>query len=343
MKRNLLCTALLVLLLTVFFAACACAADIRPIEINLDEVDLNNGEFSLNVKDEEMIYDDNFFTAELFLEDRYDAEQIRALVPGDTVEMNGVTWTVDEVVIHESEYSEEQNVYEILPAEEYYGYLVFSPTKDGTYIAVIDDWVPVTLVGEVRVSLPLPERFTYVRISAGEEEKPAGADVFLDDLELFGEFNPYNTTCILEDGVLVNILHSSYPWGPEEDWPGDDEDDDISGSDVSVSDEIPVWQFFHAGSVDKLETAVITGYMTDCEEGPIPYEMTDEEKEEIRSLAMYGVATVRESDEMVTGGTWLYSFETPDGEYLMSVEMYKGMLVGRDGMYGYKLLPDGDV
>ena len=87
---------------------------------------------------------------------------------------------------------------------------------------------------------------------------------------------------------------------------------------------------------------MITGYTTDCEEGPIPYEMTEEEKEEIRALAMYGVATVRESDEMVTGGTWIYSFETPDGEYIMSVELYKGLLVGSDGMYSYEVRQDGN-
>ena len=360
MKRNLLCTALLVLLLTVLFAACACAADIRPLEINPDEVDLSNGVFCLNVKDEEKIYDESFFTAELFLEDRYDAEQIKALAPGDTAEMNGVIWTVDEVVIHESEYPEEHAVYEIIPVEEYYGYLVFSPAEDGTYIAVIDDWVPVTPVGEVRVSLPLPDRFTYIRISGGEEEDPVGADGFLEDLYMFGGFIAYNTSCVMENGTLVNVIHSSYPWGPEEYWPGEEDDlpgdsDDSSDSDVSSdsgvpaepdassSEEIPVWKFFHAVSADQLETAVISGYTTDCEEGPIPCEMTDEGKEKIRALAMYGVVTGKESDEMVTGGTWLYSFETPDGEYIMSIEMYSGLLVGNDGMYSFMVRHGGDV
>ena len=46
---------------------------------------------------------------------------------------------------------------------------------------------------------------------------------------------------------------------------------------------------------------------------------------------------------MRTGGTWVYSFETPDGEYIMSIEMYKGMLVGRDGMYSFRVSPNGDV
>ena len=348
MKRSLLYTALLVLVFTVFFSACADATDVRPLDINPEEIDLNNGTFCLNVRNEERISEDGFFTAELYLEDRYDAEQVKALAPGDTVEMNGAIWTVDEIIIHQDEYPEEQAVYEIVPVEEYYGYMVFSPTADGTCIAVIDDWVPVTPVGEIRVSMPLPERFTYVRISSGEEKDPVGADVFLEDLDMFGGFNPYNSTCVMEDGALVNVLHSSYPWGPEEYWPGEedalpDDSDDSADSGASASEEIPVWQFCHAGSPDKLETAVITGYKTDCEEGPIPYEMTDEEKGEIRALAMYGVVTGKQSDEMVTGGTWVYSFETTDGEYIMSIEMYKGMQVGRDGMYSCSVSRNGDV
>ena len=64
--------------------------------------------------------------------------------------------------------------------------------------------------------------------------------------------------------------------------------------------------------------------------------------EEIRALAMYGVVTGRVNEMMVTGGTWLYTFETPEGEYLMTVEMYQGLLVGNDGMYSFRILRDGD-
>ncbi len=102
------------------------------------------------------------------------------------------------------------------------------------------------------------------------------------------------------------------------------------------TESIPVWQFFH-GIPDALETAVIKGYTVDCEIGPVEYELSESEAERIRTLAMRGVVTGRENDTMVTGGTWLYSFETPDGAYIMSVELYKGLLVGRDGMYGYEI------
>ena len=348
MKRNLLCTALLALLLTVLFAVCASAADVRPLELNPDEIDLNNGKFSVTFRDEYWDEDDDSFTIELYLEDRYDAEQVKALVPGDTVLMNGATFTVQEIVIHDgNEALGEDPVYEVLPEEEYYGYLVFTPNADGTFCALIDDWVPVTPVGEMKVTLPLSDRFTYVSITSGEENEPEGPDAFMEDIGMFGGFIAWNTSCVIEDGVLVKVTHSSYPWGPEDYWPGEEEEtpdpddsEDSSSSSASSDDasgDVPVWKFCHALSAEQLETAVITGSQLDCEEGPIPYEMTEEEKEELRTLAMYGVVTGRENEEMVTGGTWLYSFETPEGDYIMTIEMYRGLLVGRDGMYRYTI------
>ena len=114
-------------------------------------------------------------------------------------------------------------------------------------------------------------------------------------------------------------------------------------SDASASPgEIPVWQFFHAASAEELETAVITGTITDCESGPIPCEVTEDEAKSIRMLALYGVVTGRESDMMVTGGTRLFTFETPAGEYLMTIEMYMGHLVGNDGMYNYQIRQNGE-
>ena len=41
-------------------------------------------------------------------------------------------------------------------------------------------------------------------------------------------------------------------------------------------------------------------------------------------------------DTSVTGGTWIYSFETPGGKHLLSIEMYRGLIVGSDGMYAYR-------
>ena len=38
----------------------------------------------------------------------------------------------------------------------------------------------------------------------------------------------------------------------------------------------------------------------------------------------------------VTGGTWVYSFDAPDGSHLLSIEMYRGMIVTSYGMYNYQ-------
>ena len=334
---HLLSAAVLVLLLAVCFAACASAADVRPLEIDPAQLDLNNGEFCLTVSDEDRIIDGGFFTAELYLEDRYDGTQVRALAPGDTVLMNGAVFTVEKIVIHEQDDSA-WDVYEVYPKEEYYGYLVFTPNLDGTFCALIDDWVPVTRVGEVKVMLPLPDRFAFIPVVSGEEEDPVGADEFLEDLEMFGGFTAWNTSCVMEDGVPVSITHSSYPFGPEEYWPGEEEP---AGGSPAASEEMPVWQFCH-GNPDLLETAVITTSLLDCEAGPIPGEITGEEEERLRALAMYGVVTGKENDEMVTGGTTLYQFETPEGDYIMTVELYRGLLVGSDGMYNYAVRRDAD-
>ena len=64
--------------------------------------------------------------------------------------------------------------------------------------------------------------------------------------------------------------------------------------------------------------------------------MAPEEVEEIRNTAINGVITGKANDLSVTGNTWVYSFETPEGEHLLSIEMYKGWIVSTDGMYTYK-------
>lgn len=322
MRRTHLLTAVLLAALLVLCAtACACAAEIRPIPVDHDKVDLSNGEFCLKVTNADRIEKGGFFMAALYLEDRYDAEQIRAMAPGDRVWVNDRAWTVQEVVLHTEEGSTEPSTYEIYTEEENYGYIVFEPRGEGSFTAVQDDWVPVTPVGLVRVALPFPDAFEFVRISAGEEQPPENGQAFLDFLAEYGQdvFTAYNTTCTFKDGMLIRVLHSSYPQGPEED----------------AEQPMPVWKFCH-GYRDGLDTAVITSYTLDCEAGPEPAEITAEEAERIRSLAINGVVTEKVSDEMVTGGTWIYSFETPGGKHLLSIEMYKGQIVGSDGMYNYR-------
>ena len=101
------------------------------------------------------------------------------------------------------------------------------------------------------------------------------------------------------------------------------------------SEPIPVWKFFHALSPEGLDTAVITCFLSDCEEGPIPQELSEEDEKFVRDLAINGVVTDLASEISVTGGTWIYTFTSTEGKYLLSVELYKGMLVGPYGMYNY--------
>ena len=110
-----------------------------------------------------------------------------------------------------------------------------------------------------------------------------------------------------------------------------------SGNDApeTGADPVPVWKFCH-GVRDGLDTAVITMYTTDCETGLIPADLSPEEAEWIRGIAVNGVITGKANDTSRTGGTWVYTFETPAGEHLLSIEMFRGMIVAADGMYNYQ-------
>ena len=320
MKRfPMIAAFLLCLLAMLLFTACACAADIRPLPVDETRASLDNGSFRLTVRDLDRIEDGGYFTAALFVTDLYDGAQILALAPGDTVLAGGETCTVQEIVLHKDEESGEVYAREVYSVEDTGSYLVFSPLEDGTFYAVIDDWVPVTPVGEVKVMLPLPDKFTYVSISAGMESEPAGADAFLDDLSR--SFIAYNTDCVVENGMLTQVTHSSYPWGPEE-------------ITAASAEAIPVWKFCH-GVREGLETAIVKGYQTDCEAGPAEVEVSAEEADGLRSLALCGFIKEKENDMSVTGGTWIYTFEDAEGNTLLSIEMYRGLIVAVDGMYSY--------
>ena len=78
---------------------CAEAKTVCPLETAPDSYDLANGSFCAGVENPETI-SEGHFTLTLALEDRYAAEEIAALEPGDTVVVNGKEYTVELVVIH---------------------------------------------------------------------------------------------------------------------------------------------------------------------------------------------------------------------------------------------------
>ena len=65
-------------------------------------------------------------------------------------------------------------------------------------------------------------------------------------------------------------------------------------------------------------------------------EVSPGEAEWIRSIAMNGQIMEKADDTCVTGGTWVYAFYSPGGKYLLAIEMYRGLIVGSDGMHAYR-------
>ncbi len=316
MKRtHIAAIVLTALLLLPVFSCFASAAEIRPIPIDHDSLDLGNGSFRLLVRGAWQAANNGRFTAVLYLEDRYDGEQIRAMMPGDTVWANDQKWTVKEVIVHsEDRVPGTEADYEIYPEEPLDGYLAFQPREDGTYVAVMNDWNPLVLAGNVQVNLPLPDAFVYLR-----DGEASTADRFVANLSSLT--NPYCTCCEFKDGQLIRVGEDSYPQGPAE-------------AETGEFQPMPVWKFFH-GFRDGLDTAVISACDSSCEEGPLPVEISPEEAEKIRRLAMNGTVVKKANEMSVTGGTRIYTFTTPGGVHLLSIEIFEGLAVGSDGMYEY--------
>ena len=227
MKKNrwfglLIC---LVLALAAGLAAAEGAGqEIVPKEITEDEVDLENGTFRLTIEDTDKIISDGYFTAELYLDDRYDPAQIESLKAGDRVQVNGNWYTVYAVERREWEgydHGEKRLIvsYEIMPEEEIPSYLAFENTREGNYIAVFDDWSPVTFMTRMKIMLPLPDAFVWYDEPDGTknsaEELLELLSIPLDDGST-DCFSPYCTTTAFRDGLMTEIHSAPYPYGPEE-------------------------------------------------------------------------------------------------------------------------------
>ncbi len=77
----------------------------------------------------------------------------------------------------------------------------------------------------------------------------------------------------------------------------------------------------------------ITACYVDCETGPLPITLTEEDRLALLDLIRNGVVIGKSNATMVTGGTTSYDLSDPDGNYLTSLEFYDGLLVRSDGMY----------
>lgn len=100
-------------------------------------------------------------------------------------------------------------------------------------------------------------------------------------------------------------------------------------------------EFFHLENVNA-ETAVLTAAMTDCEEGYIDAQLTEEDRRKVFAILERGVIIGKENPWLVTGGTMVYFFRDENGEYLGTIETYDedGLAVAADGMYRLALLPE---
>ena len=231
----------ILLTLALFLAAGlspALADTVRQLEITEDSYDLSNGEFWVSIEPLDHPVSGPL-TLSLYLEDRYSLAEIENLRPGDTIEVQGKTYTVELVVIHgwydsdedgdydagsitvkdpdqvrdlldkyELEISDRElypESYEIYTQEEFDGYIAFQVGTDGFCHPLINDVFFRTPIGTVEVPLPLPEGFAcHILDEFGDEDIPDGtAQDFLDALE-YG-CDCYSDIARFEDGKLVEV------------------------------------------------------------------------------------------------------------------------------------------
>ena len=95
---------------------------------------------------------------------------------------------------------------------------------------------------------------------------------------------------------------------------------------------VPVKVFCKMDSLD-FEQVTISAVRSDCEEGNKELMVSDAERDSIIRLMTSGVVTGKANASAVTGGTYTYVFSDKAGNYLGSIELYKGLLVRSDGMY----------
>lgn len=195
-------------------------ATVAPLPIDQNDLDLSNGSFDVQIENIDQIAQNHSLTLSLYLEDHYDPDQIKSLSPGDTILVSGDIYTVKEITVRDDRWFEddpESLVYEIDTVEENWDGIRFLELSDGSFIANVGDWAPVTYVGRINIPLPLPASFVYYDYPGGDDPKVGSENELLDDLKGSAPafFNPYNTRVYLRNGELLELHNWSYPWGPD--------------------------------------------------------------------------------------------------------------------------------
>ena len=201
-------------MLTVWIAAAglASAEDVLMPDMAPAQINTAGGAYWADIADADKILDGGYFSLKLYVQSSYPAEKVEALKPGDKVQVNGQVFTVSE--LHEAE----PELYELIPRESYDGYIVFQKKTDSSYTALVNDWVPCTYVGDLKIMMPLANDFSLSWFG-GEDETVLDADGFVNTMSdgfSVQYFNHYNTMVRFEGGLLTGILHTDYPMGPEQ-------------------------------------------------------------------------------------------------------------------------------
>ena len=238
MRKYAVCLALVLaaLCFTCCTAVCeatdaAPAADVAPLPLGAEDTDPENGWHGVRLDDIDKA-DEGWFTLMLYECDRYDPEQIKNLKAGNTILVNGDVYTVTGISSRDiGWFDEEDIIWELETEEECWGGLWFREYTKDTFAAYLDEWIPCTFIGSLKVTLPLDDNFRLVAYPGGEDPYYMNAEEFLVSLkedDWGSVYNEYNTDCELKDGKLISISRSGYPHGPSD---GDEDDDDDWGDD----------------------------------------------------------------------------------------------------------------
>lgn len=82
-----------------------------------------------------------------------------------------------------------------------------------------------------------------------------------------------------------------------------------------------------------LSGIVVSSSYIDCEAGPRQLTVSEEDRQYLLNLIRYGKVTGKANSTATTGGTVCYGLSDQAGNFLASLELYKGLLVRSDGMY----------
>ncbi len=95
---------------------------------------------------------------------------------------------------------------------------------------------------------------------------------------------------------------------------------------------VPVAEFCGWQDIDFSKVVIECG-LEDCEEGPIPLELTDGDREEIIEIATTWQVVGKANAMILSGGPKTAGFYDGSGKYLGSLSLFEGLLVLGDGMY----------